>query len=359
MNPINCEAAMITKRPDSPFYQIDVVVDGQRVRQTTRCRRRADAAQVAAKVVAEGAGRDRVRLGDAWARFEAAKIAEGRSETYMRHARMMIAKTMGTTVRSFWHVGAGAWLHAIDQGTLDRLRTERASEGAQPGTIAAELKILRAVLGHASRAGAKVGKVRSWDIPKEGQRIRYLTREEAERLVAELGGRTLAGDMVTVLLGTGLRWHELAGLTREMFDERRAVLRVVGKGRKAREVPVTGVAVLVLRDRLRMARGAAMGGGAGWLFPREDGAAHVSPPAEIARGIERAGLNAPEMARRFGRVTTHTLRHTYATWLRQAGMQLDDIQVLLGHSSVVQTLRYAKLDTDGLGKRVAAALDSI
>lgn len=60
----------------------------------------------------------------------------------------------------------------------------------------------------------------------------------------------------------------------------------------------------------------------------------------IKRAMERAGLNAPHIVDRQGVATIHSLRHTFASWLRQAGVGIGEIQELLGHQSDAMTRRY-------------------
>ncbi|WP_145136460.1 tyrosine-type recombinase/integrase [Roseomonas gilardii] len=60
-----------------------------------------------------------------------------------------------------------------------------------------------------------------------------------------------------------------------------------------------------------------------------------------------------------GRANIHTLRYTYASWLRQRSLGLDELQHLLGHSTLQMTMRYAKLYASATAARVEAGLSGI
>lgn len=59
----------------------------------------------------------------------------------------------------------------------------------------------------------------------------------------------------------------------------------------------------------------------------------------------------------WGARTIHSLRYTYATWLRARGVGLDDVSALQGHSSLNMTLRYAHVERDERLERARSALD--
>ncbi len=129
---------------------------------------------------------------------------------------------------------------------------------------------------------------------------------------------------------TGLRVSELVALRVEDVDSARMVIHVrEGKGRKERQVKLSPGLLGVLRGYYRAARPGP------WLFPRWRGGGPMSRKgvAKVACEIRRrAGLSKP--------ITTHTFRHTYATHLLDAGVDLRTIQVLLGHRSIRSTAIY-------------------
>jgi len=136
---------------------------------------------------------------------------------------------------------------------------------------------------------------------------------------------------LTTTYAAGLRACETARLTVQDIDSERMVLRVQqGKGGKDRYVMLSPQLLRILRAYWKRVRPAV------WLFPRRDGGGPMSPQTlTIACRVACESLGIEK------RVTVHTLRHSFATHLLEAGTDLRIIQVLLGHSSPVTTALYA------------------
>jgi len=87
----------------------------------------------------------------------------------------------------------------------------------------------------------------------------------------------------------------------------------------------------------------------------------ITPGAAFARVVDRLGLNERiEDSRR--QVCFHTLRHTYASWLVEAGVDLYTVKELLGHKTLVMTARYSHLGENSLRqatRTLAATLDTV
>jgi len=80
----------------------------------------------------------------------------------------------------------------------------------------------------------------------------------------------------------------------------------------------------------------------------------------IKKAIDRAGLNAPDMVKeKGGKVTMHTLRHSFASKLVKNGVSLFEVSVLLGHSDPKMTQRYAHLATNDASRKAVGIINSM
>jgi hypothetical protein len=81
---------------------------------------------------------------------------------------------------------------------------------------------------------------------------------------------------------------------------------------------------------------------------------------EIKKAIDKAGLNDPHVVKdKGGKVTIHTLRHTFASRLVQAGVSLAKVSKLLGHSSVTTTEIYAHLAPNEVSEKATKVLNHL
>jgi integrase/recombinase XerC len=138
---------------------------------------------------------------------------------------------------------------------------------------------------------------------------------------------------------TGLRIHELVGLRRDQVNLREEVLRVVGKGKKERMVPMGEVAAQAVQAYLDLCPFDAP-----FLFVNSNGDA-LSPRAiqlALKEYLKIAGLDHT--------LTPHKLRHTFATHLLDHGADLRSVQELLGHAQLTTTQIYTGVTMERLKK---------
>ena len=141
---------------------------------------------------------------------------------------------------------------------------------------------------------------------------------------------------LSISYGAGLRASEVCNLKVTDIDGDRMLIHVEqGKGRKDRKVMLSPGLLELLRDYWREARPE------GWLFPGKPRINPVSP-----RQLHRAFSSAKHLAgiKKPGS-TLHTLRHSFATHLMEAGTDVRVIQVLLGHAKLSTTARYTHVAT--------------
>ncbi len=173
----------------------------------------------------------------------------------------------------------------------------------------------------------------------------YLEEEEADRLLGidssddELKLRDRA--ILELMYACGLRVSEVAALDVGNIRFADAVVRVFGKGRKERMVPLGRVAAGVLKEYLeRRSPAAAAAGDALFLNARSGRLSARSLSTLVKKYGLSAGLQKP--------LTPHAVRHSFATHLLQNGADLRVIQELLGHSSLSTTQRYTHVDVKRL-----------
>ena len=184
-------------------------------------------------------------------------------------------------------------------------------------------------------------KVRSFRLPKvDNEKQRYLTAEEEKRLLLAVRKRgEVAYRMAMLSLDTGVRFKEIASLSWGCVDMDTGTIRLLDSKGADRYVPMTQ-RVRALFESMPSGRSSDL------VFPDKYGSIMQQVPSSFKRGVDDAKLNDgienPKLKASF-----HTLRHTYASRLVQAGVDLYRVQKLLGHSTPVVTQRYAKLaDTD-------------
>ena len=173
--------------------------------------------------------------------------------------------------------------------------------------------------------------------PKERHRLPVvLSPEEVQRLIAHaknLYHRTL----LLTLYGAGLRRSEVCQLKVRDIDSQRMVLRVdQGKGGRDREIPLSPTLLAALRKYYRWMRPQT------YLFPGTRHGWRADAPI-TSKVIWDAVRLAARKAGIDKRVTPHTLRHSYATHLLEAGTDLRTIQLLLGHADLSHTTVYLHL----------------
>jgi site-specific recombinase XerD len=153
--------------------------------------------------------------------------------------------------------------------------------------------------------------------------------EEVARLLACVG-RLKQRVLLTTIYAAGLRLEEATQLRVVDIDSARMLLRVAcGKGAKQRLVPLSPRLLDELRGYWRVVRPAT------WLFP----GGRPRQPLDGAT-VQKACKQAAQQAGLTKRVTPHVLRHSYATGLLEAGVDLLTIQRLFGHRSFSTTLVY-------------------
>jgi len=169
-----------------------------------------------------------------------------------------------------------------------------------------------------------------------------LSAGEVEQFFQHVPSLKYRAAMMTCY-GAGLRVSEAVALRVSDIDSQRMLLRVQqGKGQKDRYAMLSPRLLAVLRTWWRAARPDS------WLFPSWRPEHHLT-----AASLQSACLDAWKQSGLTKRVTLHTLRHCFATHLLENGTDIRVIQVLLGHSRIDTTARYAAVTPQLIGRTIS------
>ncbi len=183
---------------------------------------------------------------------------------------------------------------------------------------------------------------------------RILRTDETEALIGAADPSTSLGlrdrSMLEVLYGAGLRVTELVTLPLGAIDRRAGILRVMGKGRRERIVPLGEYAVAALDAYLEMGRPFLVSktkpeSDAVYLTRRGTAMTRQNFFTRIRAHARTAGISSD-------RVSPHVLRHAFATDLLEGGADLRVVQTLLGHSDLSTTQVYTHVSQSRLRKTV-------
>ncbi len=243
-----------------------------------------------------------------------------------------------------------AWTHSPEPAVRYlAARTTRGKPG-EPSLAASSLRRRAAALKGFYRFAygeelIKTDVAAHLDLPRPTRHLPdTLDVDEVERLLeAASAGGLRDRVLLEVLYAAGLRVSEAIGLDREDLSLDGGFVRVVGKGDRERLVPVGDVALDWLNDWLSGPRDALLAighvrpsrGGPLFLGARGRRLARQQAWAAVATAAKRAELA--------GRVSPHTLRHSFATHLLEGGADLRVVQELLGHASISTTQLYTHL----------------
>lgn len=244
--------------------------------------------------------------------------------------------------------------HSPAHATSEELRQFQialAEQGASNITINATLSGLQFLYCKTLDRPDVVNKLSSVPTPRKLPQV--LSLEEVKRLIGaahNLKYRTA----LSVAYGAGLRVSEVVALKVTDVDSKRMVLRIEqGKGKKDRLAMLSPVLLGYLRDWWHYAHAQHLMLNGGWLFP---GQQPINPLS--TRQLSRACKAAAQDAEIEKRVSMHTLRHSFATHLLEAKVDIRVIQTLLGHSKLETTALYAQVATKLLHE-VVSPLDAL
>lgn len=328
---------MIYKRGNVYYY--DFVVGGRRFNGSTRCRNRKYALAYAARkrsetIAPDGTARSTMSVMEAFETWASANSKRVRSWPSMSGQHDIITEALGPDT-CMSKVGT-----SLVSAVVDKWR----AEGASDGTIAYRLGRIKAVRRWVSdrRPDVTMGHLVTPRV-KTSRKMRFLQPGEGEALLRAVRGtmRVLA----LVLMDTGVRLGEALDLRWDAINPDDTITVYRSKTDTVDTVPLSERLKAALEEHRAATPGAL-------VFPGDRADGRLSYDVRALRNaINRAGLNAPEKVKRWGRFTVHSLRHSYGTRMVSAGVPITMVQKLMGHASMTTTMRYVHAtDTDAVSR---------
>lgn len=272
-----------------------------------------------------------------------------------RDAAVRTRRAYGVDLAQFARWAAARGLQPVGVGPREvrRYVALLSEQDAAPSTTARKLSALRALFASQREHGLIAQNPA--DLLSTPRRSSYLPRvlkvKEASRLLDSIPARNPLEQRDRALFelaySCGLRAEELVSLQAADIDYEGEQLRVEGKGRKTRYLPIGEVALAAVRLYVEQGRnGLAAPGQAGARAP-DVGALFLSKTGKpLGTSDVRRRLRAwATRAQIPGGATPHALRHSFATHLLDGGADLRSIQELLGHVSVSTTQVYTRVES--------------
>jgi integrase/recombinase XerD len=249
-------------------------------------------------------------------------------------------------------------LERVTRHDLSTLSSFLDEKGMAASTRARVLVSVRRLMRHAQEEGIVTSDpIEGLHAPNRDRALPKILRPDetaalidAARSPDPLGLRDVA--MLEILYGAGLRVSELVTLALSAVDRRALLVRVLGKGRKERIIPLGEVAAAALEVYLEKARpvlssASARQDHAVFLTRRGTAMTRQNFFGRLRQHAQRAGIPVD-------RVSPHVLRHAFATDLLEGGADLRSIQAMLGHSDLATTEIYTHVSRRKLHDTVEA-----
>lgn len=392
--------ANLFKKDDSPYWIADFRVGGRRVKKSTKRKTRREAQKVADQWEREALDRDQFGVSDELTLEQALGFwVRHHQNNPKAQAQSRVDKILGRK-EGIKGLDPHMPFHKLSRTLLMDYQQQRLTEGASEQTVNHEINAISAAYNlvkedYLVRPGLKFPRFRVESTP------RPLTDSEVQRLLDALhpdseipGGRGKGGvgagayvpkddkwgsmirqvrqqnwDLVVCLLDTGLRMGELCAVTWDLVDTTDWTFQIErtktkGKGNVARHRFMRVHPTRRVREILE--RRYQDRGNNPYIFSAwkqvEDGRwfrdkAPQKSTAAIRKAMERVGINSQENVARWRRRDVRSLRDTYATRLRRAGVGLEDVQELLGHTTMAMTMKYADAGLDDISRKASSVLD--
>ncbi len=324
-----------------------------------------------------------ITLSDALERYKQSRVNSASYKNLLTYSNKLIGFKIDPKTGDKIKVAAigksDLFLHDLTNKHINILVASRKFENIANWTIKHELQTLRSSIKLAEELGYKVNSEINWpskELKTKKGRLRFLTQDEEQRLLKELDpNRHEKGmvppadrtpemkkhlqdnyDLVVSLLDTGMRYDEMAKLPWSSVDMESGSIRIYRN-------KVNLADTLYMTDRLKeviKSRHENRSEKSRYVFEGKDGDPRGYVYQGINKAMNRSGLNNDDVVlEKGGKVTIHTLRHTFATRLVQNGVSLAKVSKLLGHASITTTEIYAHLAPNEASEEAMRVLNGL
>ncbi len=269
---------------------------------------------------------------------------------YLKHQRNVSPNTERSylsDLEQFFDFLGTKDIAVVDHQVLRQFLGHLMKLGISKTSIARKVSALRIFFKYLHREGIiGANPARLVATPKREKRLpAVLTVDDALRLMDAPSKGPDDPDAVLrdravleTLYSTGIRASELVGMNSDDIDRHERLIRIRGKGRKERIVPVGQKALDAIGAYIRVRKN------------RTEAAIFTGPSGKrlTARTVQRILTKYRKKTGLMQKASPHTLRHSYATHMLESGADLRAIQELLGHASLSTTQRYTHVNLDAL-----------
>jgi integrase/recombinase XerC len=236
-------------------------------------------------------------------------------------------------------------LRRVDHPILRGFLAELQKSGIRKSSLSRKVAALRSFFRHLHREGRlSRNPAGTLQLPKPDKPLpTYLTHDEADHLMRAPQGasplRLRDRAILETLYSTGIRVGEISSLDREDLSLEEGLIRVMGKGRKERIVPIGEHAMRAIEA---------------YVHGEEKSPRSRGPLFHNFRGGRLTPRGIYNIIRKYAgpvtekRITPHSLRHSFATHLLDGGADLRSVQEMLGHANLSTTQKYTHVSMNHL-----------
>ena len=334
----------LLKRPNSQYWYVQFQINHKTHIRSTRVSDKKTAEKIALKIRQEAAseiflGKSKsITLQDALDSWIKTKKGQA-NEKNLRGYRNAILRL----------IGGNRLLTEITSSTLEDFKAARMNEGIAAQTIKHAINCIMGAIKLAKRNGFSVCDIEAPTVRITNSRLRYLSNDEEQKLLFVLNPQNHPFaiavthptyieqkrhiqdnyDLVLILMDTGARYSEIANLKWEQIN-------ITDKTINLWRSKVSNESVIFMSERIYdVLQRRFNEKHTPFIFNNKAGNARGYCAKSIRKSFKRAGLHDCNI---------HTLRHTHATRLIQAGLSLYEVKAVLGHTDIKTTMRYAHLE---------------